>query len=235
MPSNEQLADFEFPLGGINLLTEFQEQPPGTTPISINCRGINPDSLRARGGSRAGLSKYITDVIPADATQTLQIQHLAVIVDPQAEALGQKFFVPDDTWVEDPLNPGTWIPPGGWGYQGGTSLPKRSGSGPLAVVVSLEGEGEMGDGGGPTCTEWSVEITMKPSFGDIFGGAGNTEITYCDCADPESIDTNVTGADLASPSDLESADTFAAFLQDNGYAATTADIDTYDRTELGSC
>lgn len=121
MPSNEQYADLEFPLGGMNLLTEYQEQPPGTTPLSQNCRGINPDSLRARGGSRAGLSKYILDRIPADTSQTLQIQHLNVIVDPQAEALGQSFFVPDDTWTEDPLNPGTYFPPGGWGYQGGAT------------------------------------------------------------------------------------------------------------------
>lgn len=115
MPANEQLNDLDFPLGGLNLLTEFQEQLPGTTPDCENVRGINPDSLRERGGSRAMLARYCPSAIPADLTQSMVIQHLAMIVDPQAAALRNNFTVPGDDWVEDPLNPGYFVPPGGWG------------------------------------------------------------------------------------------------------------------------
>lgn len=114
MPTNEKLTDILFPLGGVNKLQEFQEQPPGTTPDAQNVRGTNPRSLRVRGGSRAGLAKYITMQVPSGDGV---IQHLNVIVDPQAPYLPQNFTVPGDDWVEDPLNPGHFVPPGGWGNQ----------------------------------------------------------------------------------------------------------------------
>jgi hypothetical protein len=115
VPSNDRPIELEFPLGGVNLLTEYQEQPPGTTPSAENVRGLNPDTLKMRGGSRAGLARYIQDRVPANVSLSLLIQHLAVIVDPQAPAFRNEFLVPDDTWVEDPLNPGLYVPPGGSG------------------------------------------------------------------------------------------------------------------------
>lgn len=120
MPANEKYADLEFPLGGLNLLQEVQEQPAGTTPVAENVRSINSDTLRARGGSRPGLIRYISapPFVGADL-----IQHLAVIVDPQADRLGLTTAVPQDDWVEDPLNPGFYIPPGGWGYQPNPNSP----------------------------------------------------------------------------------------------------------------
>lgn len=114
MPDNTRMENLEFPSGGIDVAGEFQEQPPGTTPEAINVRGVNPDSLRERGGSRAGLIQYIPGPLFAGADL---IQHLNVIVDPTGPAMGQVFEVPGDDWVEDPLNPGFFVPPGGWGWQ----------------------------------------------------------------------------------------------------------------------
>jgi hypothetical protein len=111
MPANERLADVLFPLGGLNLLTEFGEQPPGTTPRAVNVRAVNPVSLRARGGSRMGLKKYITNQLPG------VIQHLTVIVDPQAAAFGQNFPWDDlDFSIPDPHFPDFFWPPFGWGW-----------------------------------------------------------------------------------------------------------------------
>lgn len=114
MPAAERTADLEFPDAGLNVLTELQGQPPGTTAGCQNVRAVNPDSLRQRGGSRAGLVKYIPDPL---ITGGSVIQHLAVIVDPQADRLRTAFVPPGDDWVEDPLFPGTFVPPGGWGNQ----------------------------------------------------------------------------------------------------------------------
>lgn len=139
MPTPERYEDLEFPLGGVNLLAEFQEQPPGTCADAENVRAQNPDSLRERGGSRAGLARYCANQIPADLTQSMVIQHLAMIVDPQAEALNMVFIVPDDDWIEDPLNPGTFVPPGGSGNPpnpNATQPPKPSAAMTINVILT---------------------------------------------------------------------------------------------------
>jgi hypothetical protein len=79
----EQLAEMTFPLQGLNVSTVFDQQPPGTAPVGLNVRSYESLTSRARGGSRPGLSQYI----PAQVDGAFKIQHLAVIVDPQAEAL----------------------------------------------------------------------------------------------------------------------------------------------------
>lgn len=140
MADRDKPVDLEFPLGGMEQDREFQEQSPGTTPLAVNTRGINPDSLRNRGGSRAGLGRYIPTVVPASAASSLLIQHLAVIVDPQATALHQNFTVPGSDWVADPLNPGTFVPPGGWGVQPNpnASQPAQEGGGASISFVQSE-------------------------------------------------------------------------------------------------
>lgn len=75
-------ATIEFPLSGIDLSNPFDLQPPGTTPEGINCRAFEPGTLRARGGSRAGLERYL-GVLPTGSV----IQNLEFIVDPQEDAL----------------------------------------------------------------------------------------------------------------------------------------------------
>lgn len=136
MPDNSQITNLEFPNGGIDVSGEFQEQPPGTTPEAVNVRGVNPDTLRERGGSRAGLIQYIPGPLFAGADL---IQHLNIIVDPTGPALGQNFVVPDDTWVEDPGNPGQFVPPGGWGWQPNPNLPPNQPPTDIAQVQKKSG------------------------------------------------------------------------------------------------
>lgn len=114
MPTKEKYLAMDFPLKGLDLNDEFEEQPPGTTAVGNNVRAREILQQRVRGGSRPGLVKYIPQQIPEGTTL---IQHLDVIVDPSEAALTQVFTVPDATWVEDPTIPGLFYPPGGGGWQ----------------------------------------------------------------------------------------------------------------------
>ncbi len=102
----ETLAEMTFPLQGLNVATVYDQQPPGTAPVGLNVRSYEALTSRARGGSRPGLSQYI----PAQVDGAFKIQHLAVIVDPQAEAL------PGGTPPGDQAGPGRNATGGLLGY-----------------------------------------------------------------------------------------------------------------------
>lgn len=135
MPGNDKTANLEFPLGGLDVVAEFQEQKPGTTPVAVNVRAFDTIARRARGGSRPGIVHYAPDAVPANVSLDMTIQHLNVIVDPHATALPQEFETPGDDWVEDPLNPDKYVPPGGWGNPGGSDPDDDPGAA-IALVQS---------------------------------------------------------------------------------------------------
>lgn len=56
----EQLLPLLFPFGGIDRSKAYSAQPQGTTPAAVNVRGYEPGSGRQRGGSRPGLSRYVS-------------------------------------------------------------------------------------------------------------------------------------------------------------------------------
>lgn len=136
----EQYVEMPFPINGLDLLRGFAFQGPLTTPVGLNVRTFEPTTLRARGGQRPGLDKYISSAVPT-GTRGVQglIQHLNVVVDPSADALV------DDTpnytgGVDDPSsagpvsswppggasrNPGRTIRPGGWGFQPNKNRKRR--------------------------------------------------------------------------------------------------------------
>lgn len=165
MPENDKIVNLEFPEGGVDQLREFQEQEPGTTPRAENVRFLNADTLRSRGGSRPGLIRYVPDRIPADTTLSLVIQHLNVIVDPQAEALQQTFVTPGDDWVADPLNPGFYVPPGGWGYQPNPNAPPPVPPSPPAGFFVQKIFGNTGVGSTPT--DLDLTLSSAPTVGSV--------------------------------------------------------------------
>lgn len=182
--ADEKLQDLEFPVGGVDKLQEFQGQPPGTTPDADNVRSLNPDSLRTRGGSRPGLVQFVPEVIPADLALSLVIQHLNVIVDPQSDALLQNFVTPGDDWVEDPLVPGTFVPPGGWGYQGGATSPPPPPAA-YAFVQESQSAGISGDSNinplvvtyGSTVAGSRLSVVAVQTFQSYdSGGAGGVDL-----------------------------------------------------------
>lgn len=121
----EQYADVKFPERGLDLGRSLNEQAPGTTASAVNVRLFEPSTLRARGGSRPGLSKQPAGGVPAAA-----IQDLNIVLYVDALAMGGSYPPPD-------LDPVTGLPPiddpssagdpGSWGVgqptDGVTGLP----------------------------------------------------------------------------------------------------------------
>jgi hypothetical protein len=75
----EQVADLEFPVFGIDLVNEFELQRDSTTPVGLNVRGWEPATQRNRGGSRNGISKWL-DALVNPIAGAMQIQDLNIIV-----------------------------------------------------------------------------------------------------------------------------------------------------------
>lgn len=68
MLADEAYTELNYPLAGIDTSRAFSEQKPRqvgedlwarSTPEGVNVRGFEPDTDRARGGSRPGLVKYL--------------------------------------------------------------------------------------------------------------------------------------------------------------------------------
>lgn len=81
----EAFVDLHFPSAGVDTSGPFCVQKPRdigggqyarTTPVGLNVRGFEAETLRNRGGSRAGLSKYIAQPVIAGWI----VQQLAVVV-----------------------------------------------------------------------------------------------------------------------------------------------------------
>lgn len=53
----------EYPIGGLSDNVAFGKQPPGTSPVLLNERSIDPRTGRIRGAQRAGLSKYNSNLL----------------------------------------------------------------------------------------------------------------------------------------------------------------------------
>lgn len=109
MPADTQEAfvDLAFPLRGLDISLAFSVQRDGTTPTGENVVAWEPETGRARGGSRPGILRYL----PQLPNGPHLIQNLNVVIDPQADAL---LGAADDmTGSIDPSSPGppeTWFP-----------------------------------------------------------------------------------------------------------------------------
>ena len=115
--NDKEQKPLAFPLNGLNVATSFGQQPKGTTPTGENVRAFDALANRGRGGSRPGLSKFISATVPSGANV---IQHMNVIVDPQSPALlgGSPFVINDETQSDpDPRWGGRPIRVGGDGIQ----------------------------------------------------------------------------------------------------------------------
>ncbi len=83
---DEKLLEGTFPVSGLYISNPFEEQPPQTAPVGVNVRA-NDTTLRQRGGSRFGLGQYIPEKVYGPSEENFLIQHINIIVDPQADAL----------------------------------------------------------------------------------------------------------------------------------------------------
>lgn len=85
----ESPMDLTFPTRGVNVATEFELQPVGTTPTGRNVRTYEPSSARGRGGARPGLLKWLLDRVNGNAP----VQHLNFIVTQAGESTLTDFEV----------------------------------------------------------------------------------------------------------------------------------------------
>ncbi len=115
-PPNDPFLPLPYPYHGLDQSSSASGQRPLTTPQSDNVRAIEPKGNRMRGGRRPALAKTQV-IIP---TGPHLIQHLQVVVDPNARALniGEPTGGPwgDDCppgFVADPGHPGRCVPIGG--------------------------------------------------------------------------------------------------------------------------
>lgn len=151
IPTEESYADLRFPERGVDLARGFGQQLPGTTRDGQNVRLYEPSSLRARGGSRPGIVKFISDALPLSYTSGSRlIQCLDVVVNTDGNATLANFSF-DPPLITDPSDvgpPSSWppgrdsrvplvsIPYGGTGvppYKGGKSTPVLSWADPAAI------------------------------------------------------------------------------------------------------
>lgn len=85
MPAQDEFVDCHFPSAGIDLSGPFCHQKPRdigggryarTTPVGVNVRANEALTLRNRGGTRAGHTKYVAAPVVAGWI----IQEIAVVV-----------------------------------------------------------------------------------------------------------------------------------------------------------
>src|SRR5947209_1450755 len=106
----DQFADLPFPAGGVSTEWDFSGQAPRSTPLGLNVRVFEPLSFRGRGGSRAGLSKFIAQQL---APGHFVVQHLNTVTIASEAAIPIPALDPGSPdVVVDPSDPG---PPESWG------------------------------------------------------------------------------------------------------------------------
>lgn len=97
----DQMRELGFPVNGQDVSTEFVTQPALTTPKANNVRATDPLAMRARGGSRTGLVKFVAEQVSG----TNLIQNLSVLVDPTVEALVPDYTDGTPNLTPDPTEP----------------------------------------------------------------------------------------------------------------------------------
>lgn len=102
-------AALPFPARGLDLSRGLSRQLAGSTPLGRNVRLVEPHALRARGGSRPGLSKFVAGQVPEGSEL---IQHLNIVVLATGLALPTGIEDPGTILVDDPSSAG---PPYSWG------------------------------------------------------------------------------------------------------------------------
>ncbi|MGE3778337.1 MAG: hypothetical protein AB7F89_14215, partial [Pirellulaceae bacterium] len=83
----DKFLPLKFPFRGVDVSQETLTQPPDTSPVGQNVRAYDAGQDRRRGGSRAGISRFIDDQVSGENL----IQFLGTIVTTTDEAMGWAF------------------------------------------------------------------------------------------------------------------------------------------------
>ncbi len=161
--SAKEFLDLSFPLKGNDASNEFWRQADLTTVLGVNVRGEEPVGQNMRGGQRAGVSRFIDDLVagPGDV-----IQMLNVVVDPQARGLnadtGEQIpgYIPDPSTnnLSDRGSTNRFVPPGGSGRPPNRNIPGS------AAGIALR-QSKLGGVGGDTGL--TVSFDVPPLVGSV--------------------------------------------------------------------
>ncbi len=178
---DEEYVDLTFPLGGLDLSGAYSEQRPGTTPVGVNVRGIDPILERKRGGSRTGLAKYPEQQVP-EGPEAIQMLQQFVVMDPNFLLTSFEDWEPDFV-NDDPNFPDFWYRPGGSGFvpqQGMPAPPRRRVEVTVNVPTQTNGSNVIVTGvlsiytGGAFVAGATVRLITLPRGLD---GDGDTAVT----------------------------------------------------------
>jgi hypothetical protein len=140
MINDDIAAELPFPLKGVDKRLSFSAQPSLTTPLGRNVRAHEPRTLRAKGGSRPGLSRFVDQSLGGP----LQGLFLVATTDagaPWFRALAESPPALPDGYTADPSTAG---PQALWG----TGTGEHTTQTPPPPARGGPGGGEYG-GGGP--------------------------------------------------------------------------------------
>lgn len=144
---SDQFPRLNFPFRGVFLHDGTLAQPPETTPVGQNVRAYDASQDRHRGGSRAGISRWIDEQVSGDNP----IQFLGTVTSTDAEAMG---------WVFEGRDFGYTGVYGGIGFVGG--------------LGGLGGEiGVNGGGGYPSTLSYNkhkYHLELEASASDVGTG-----------------------------------------------------------------
>lgn len=193
--------EVRFPLSGIDVSGEFGVQRPGTTPVGVNVRSMDPILERNRGGSRHGLIKYPSAQVPAGSALVQFAGQLVVLNASFLLAAFEDYqpnFVPDTSTnnLSTRNPPGRHIPPAGSGVQPNRTLPLS----PRRQVQIVPNVTTINDGQTLTLT---VTLT-KQNAGTNVSGATVTLVTQPagQAGDGSTAVTNASGVatfDVSEP------------------------------------
>ena len=196
MPDVQEVGAM-FPVKGVEATCEYGRQPEDTTASGANVRAFEPGSDRGRGGSRCGLTKFVAGTVNGD----FPVQHLAILVDPQAPALNADNYTVGDAppgYIADPStnnvtqrNPGRYIPQYGSGRAPNRNRPETSDPFPGTRNITFT-RAESGDG----------YIDVDFNYVD---GSSNTQYAY-------NYRVRVTGAPAGSANIYLSSGDYTALL-----------------------
>jgi hypothetical protein len=129
------LIEVPFPMGGLNEMSAYRRQPEGTSPALLNVRPFAALGGRARGGQRAGLSRYFdSQVNGSNAIQ--EITTLIEAFDPSDLVADTLLFSEDFTQSDGLLDTTHWYRHEGGDIGGGTAASTTVGSATAPTVSS---------------------------------------------------------------------------------------------------
>lgn len=155
--AREFFNDLFFPTRGLDLSTAYSAPRKGTTTVGQNVRAFDQRADRMRGGSRAGLTKYVSSTVAG----AFQIQDLALVPYIASASVGTGVVAKSTVYVV-----GAYIESA---YTGTPFAAVLNGNALGTVTTSNAGWAWVGVD--PTSSDYAALVTGNPATGNPTGTA----------------------------------------------------------------